>query len=87
MAMNYVVHWTEEALDELAAAWTATSDRNAVTAASYRLESDLAREAYKRGIPRNSTVNRTATDLPLGIDYEIIEDDRKIRIVRVWTLV
>jgi hypothetical protein len=85
--MNYSVHWTDNALDELAAVWTAASDRNAVTTASHRLELDLTREPYTRGIRRNSSTNRTATDLPLGVDYEIIEDDKKVRIVRVWSLI
>jgi hypothetical protein len=34
--MNYSVQWTERALDELAAVWTAASDRNGVTTASHR---------------------------------------------------
>lgn len=36
---------------------------------------------------RNSSVNRTAIELPLGIDYEIIEDDKAVRILRVWSVV
>jgi hypothetical protein len=79
--MIYSVHWTDDALDELASVWTAASDRNAVTAASHRLEMDLVREPFTRGIRRNSAVNRTATDLPLGIDY-----DKKVRVVRVWAI-
>jgi hypothetical protein len=31
--------------------------------------------------------NRTEIDPPLSIDYEIIEDDRKVRILRVWSLI
>lgn len=87
MAMRYTVHWTENVLDELAALWMAATDRTAVTTATHRLEQDLARDPYGRGFARNSSVNRTATDFPLGIDYEIIEDDKLVRIVRVWSLV
>lgn len=85
--MNYTVDWTREALDQLAAVWTATADRNAVTAVSHRLEQDLARDPYGRGVRRNASVNRTAIDLPLGIDYEIIEDDKRVRVVRAWSLI
>lgn len=85
--MNHAVDWTEDALDELAAVWTAAADRGAVTAASHRLDQDLARDPYAVGFPRNSSVNRTATGYPLGIDYEIIEDDKKVRVLRVWSLV
>jgi hypothetical protein len=40
-----------------------------------------------RELHGNSSVNRTAIDLPLGIDYEIIADDKKVRVHRVWSLV
>jgi hypothetical protein len=83
MAMNYAVHWTDDALDQLAAVWTAASDQAAVTSASHRLEQEIARDPFGRGSRRNASVNRTAIDLPLGIDYEIIEDDKKVRILRV----
>ena len=85
--MNYTVEWTDAALNQLAAVWTAAADRNAVTAASHRLDQDLARDPYGRGVRRNASVNRTAIDLPLGIDYEIIEDDKRVRVVAVWSLV
>lgn len=81
--MNYAVDWTEPALDELAAVWLVASDRFVVTAASHRLEQDLVQDPYGRGVIRNSTVNRTAADRPLGIDYENVEDDKKARILRV----
>ena len=85
--MNYTVTWTPTAEQELAAVWLGSSERNAVTTASHRLDHDLARDPFGRGLPRNSSVNRTATDLPLGIDFEIIEDDKKVRVLRVWSLV
>jgi hypothetical protein len=51
------------------------------------LDQDLANDPFARGVRRNASVNRTATELPLGIDYEIIEDDKKVRVLRVWSLV
>jgi hypothetical protein len=83
--MNYAMDWAEDALDELAAVWTAAADRTAVTRAAHRLEQALARHPFAVGRPRNASVNRTATEFPLGIDYEIIEDDKKVRILRVWS--
>jgi hypothetical protein len=85
--VNYTVIWVPDTVPELAAVWLAAPDRNAVTAASHRLGQDLARDPYATGFPRNSPVNRTAIDLPLGIDYEIIEDDKTVRVLRVWSLV
>jgi len=82
--VNYAVTWTPSAHQELAAAWLAAADRNAVTAASHRLDQDLADDPFAIGLPRNSSVNRTAIDPPLGIDYEIIEDDKKVRVLRAW---
>ena len=39
--MNYTVIWTPAAEAELAAAWVAASDREAVTTAAYQLEQEL----------------------------------------------
>jgi hypothetical protein len=64
MAMNYFIDWTTNALNELAAAWNAATDRNAVTEAAHRLELALTRHPLGIGLPRDSSVNRTAVDLP-----------------------
>jgi hypothetical protein len=85
--MNYIVHWTDVALNELAAVWTAAADRNAVTAASHRLEQDVAADPHGRGLFRASSANYTAVELPLGVEYDIIEDDKTVRFLRVWSLV
>jgi hypothetical protein len=47
--MNYIVHWTVVALDELADVWMAAADRNAVTAASDQLEREVAADPHGRG--------------------------------------
>ena len=85
--MNYAIDWTVDALNELAAVWLAASDQLAVTNAAHRLELALERHPFAIGLPRNSSVNRTAVDLPLGIDYEIIEDDKRVRVLRVWSII
>jgi hypothetical protein len=46
----------------------------------------LGRHPLTIGLPRDSSVNRTAGDLPLGVDYEVIEDDRAVRVIRVWAV-
>ena len=85
--MSYFGDWTDDALNGLAAAWAAATDRTAVTQASHRLDLALIRHPFAIGLPRNSSVNRTAVELPLGVDYEIIEDDKTVRAVRVWALI
>jgi hypothetical protein len=84
--MNYIVHWTAGAIGQLATVWTAASDRTAVTEASYRLEMEIRADPYGVGVPRNTPLNRTAVELPLGIEYEIIEDDKTVRILSVWAI-
>jgi hypothetical protein len=67
--------------------WNGAPDQLAVTQAAQRLEQALIQHPFAIGIARSSSVNRTATDLPRGIDYEIIEDDKLVRVLRVWSLV
>jgi hypothetical protein len=67
--------------------WLAAPDRTSVTMASHRLDKDLSDDPFGVGVPRDSSVNRTAVDPPLGIDYEIIEDDKKVRVLRVWSMI
>ena len=84
--MNFTVLWLPAAENELIFVWLAAADQTAVTQAAHRLEQALARHPLVIGIPRNSSVSRTATDLPLGIDYEVIMDDNTVRILRLWSL-
>ena len=83
--MNYAVYWTPEAEDGLADVWLAAVDRSAVNEASDRIDQQLARHPFACGVRRDASVNRTLVDRPLGVDYEIIEDDKKVRVLRVWT--
>jgi hypothetical protein len=85
--VNYTLEWTPLAINQLAAVWLAAADRLAITQAAHRLELALSRHPFAIGIARTSSVNRTATDYPLGIDYEIIEDDKLVRVLRVWSLI
>ena len=82
--MNYTVIWVPQAEDDLTNAWLAATDQLAVTNAAHRLDSALERHPFEIGLKRNSSVNRTAVDLPLGSDYEIIEDDKTVRVIHAW---
>ena len=84
--MNYTVIWEPRAENDLTNAWLAATDQLAVTNAAHRLDLALERHPLVIGLPRNSSVNRTAVDLPLGIDYEIIEDDKIVRVIRAWLI-
>ena len=78
------MRYTVDALRQLADVWTNALDRTAVTTASHRLDTELTRDPQQLGESRNSSVNRTTVALPLGIEFEIIEDDKTVRVVRVW---
>jgi hypothetical protein len=82
--MNYGVFWIAEAEQELAAAWLAFPDRNAVTQAANLLDKQLRVDPLHTGESRQSSVRRIAFEPPLGIEFEVIEDDKKVRVLGVW---
>ena len=82
--MNYALEFVSVAEDGLSAAWLAAPDRNAVADASYRIEQELRRRPLDLGESRTSSVHRVYTDRPLGVEYEVIEDDKLVRVLRVW---
>ena len=82
--MNYRVYWIAEAEQELAAAWLAFPDRNAVTRAANELDKQLRDDPLHTGESRQSSVRRLAFEPPLGIEFEVIEDDKKVRVLGVW---
>jgi hypothetical protein len=84
--MSYRVIWSPSAENDLTTAWLAATDQLAVTNAAHRFDLALGRHPFAIGLPRNSSLNRTAVDLPLGIDYEIVEDDKTVRVIRAWLI-
>lgn len=85
--MNSAVDWALPALNGLAAASLGPAGTAAVADASHRIEQDLARDPYAVGLPGASSVSRTAVEPPLVVEFEIIEDDKVVRITRVWSIV
>jgi len=84
--MNYQVEWTAEAENDLAALWTAATDRNAVTEASAWLDAPLMTDPLHFGEPWASSVHRIAVDEPIGIEFEVIEDDKRVIVHGVFPL-
>ncbi|MBO0698738.1 MAG: hypothetical protein J2P46_10110 [Zavarzinella sp.] len=76
--MNYEVVWDDRSENELATAWLEFPDRNAITRAAEWLDRHLANDPLGLGIPRSSSVHRVAFRTPLGVEYEVIEDDKKV---------
>jgi hypothetical protein len=84
--MNYHVEWTEEAENDLAALWNAATDQAALTAASNWLDRHLASDPLHFGGPWVSSVHRIAVRDPIGIEFEVIEDDKRVIVHGVFAV-
>lgn len=76
--MNYKVVWLETAENELAEIWLSAKDRDAVTEAAARLDRLLALAPLRLGESRSSSVNRIAYYQPLGVEFDVVEDDKRV---------
>ena len=74
----YEVKWTAIAEQQLAAVWVAAADRPAVNFAVAWLEAALLRYPLLLGDAMESSVHRTAYRAPIGVEYEVIEDDKRV---------
>jgi hypothetical protein len=84
--MNYHVEWTAEAENDLASFWNPSADRAAITAASGWLDSWLARDPLQFGEPWTSSVHRIAVRDPIGVEFEVIEDDKRVIVHGVFAI-
>jgi len=82
--MPYTVEWVSPAEAELASVWLAAADQLAVTNAVASLERRLEVQPLRCGKPRTVSVNRQDFEPPLGIDFTVIEDDKKVIVLAVW---
>lgn len=76
--MSYTVTWTPLAEQQLATEWLAAPDRGAVTSAVAWLDDGITRNPLGFGDPLDSSVHRVAYRPPVGIEYEVIEDDKRV---------
>lgn len=84
--MKYDVAWGPRAEAMLAAAWLAAPDRAAVTRAASRLDAQLAVDPLHLGESRTYSVHRIAFDPPLGIEFEVVEDDKRVIVQGVFAV-
>jgi hypothetical protein len=84
--MKYLVSWTPRAEERLANAWLAAPDQKAVTVAAHVLDHHLAIDPLRFGESRMSSINRVAWEAPLGIEFDVIEDDKKVLVLTVWLI-
>ena len=81
--MKYTVVWKQAAEDELAQLWNEAADRDAVRQAADRMEKLLATQPLALGESRTGSM-RIAFESPLGMFFDVSEQDRLVSVVRVW---
>ena len=84
--MKYEVVWGPRAEGMLATAWLDAFDQIAVTEAAASLDSQLAHDPLRLGESRTSSVHRVAYFPPLGVEFEVVEDDKRVIVQGVFTI-
>ncbi len=82
--MNYTVLWSEIAEEELADIWLNASDPEVITQASHLIDRQLRRDPDQVGESRPNN-RRILLVSPLGVSFQVIEDDRKVEVLHVWS--
>lgn len=82
--MNYTVLWTPAAENDLAAVWLKADDRKAVSSSADMIERFLRQNPEGSGEVRFDSV-RCLVIPPLGVDYEVIAEDRLVYALSVWS--
>lgn len=82
----YDVEWGPQAENMLAAIWMIATDRDAVNDAAAEIDRRLARDPLQFGESRTSSVHRVGYVLPLGVEYEVIEDDKRVIVQGVFAV-
>ncbi|MBV9123918.1 MAG: hypothetical protein JO112_11220 [Planctomycetes bacterium] len=81
--MKFTVLWKPSKEQNLAAIWMGAQDRNAVTSAAHTIDKLLSRNPESIGEVCFDMV-RTLVIPPLGVDFEVMEDDRIVYELSVW---
>ncbi len=81
--MIFTVAWTPDAVTELAGIWLAASDREQVTQAAAEIDRLLRTDPQNEGESRDAKT-RILFVGPLGVDFEVVDDDRIVYVLSVW---
>jgi plasmid stabilization system protein ParE len=82
--MTFTVLWTPTAEQELASIWLSAEDRNAVTSAAHTIDTLLRTDPETRGESRQGTL-RVLFVPPLGVDFDVVADDRIVYVLSAWS--
>lgn len=81
--MKYTVVWKPEAEEELARMWNEAQDRRELTAAANAIDRLLRTSPQDQGESR-SGATRIMFVHPLGVIYDVEEQDRLVSVLSVW---
>lgn len=81
--MTYTVVWKPRQKRRLAELWMAAPDRFAVTSAADEIDRRLRTSPLDEGESREGSF-RLLIVAPLGVKYQVLEEDRVVEIVRLW---
>jgi len=81
--MIYTVVWKPDAHAELAAIWTSAKNRQAVSEAANQIDQLLKTTPHQQGESRNGSLRIMFVE-PVGVIYDINEDDRIVSVAKVW---
>ena len=82
--MRYRVAWTASAQEHLTRVWLASDKRQSVTSAAAHIDAELRDDPETKGESRRAGV-RVVIVRPLGVEYEVIPEDRTVYVLSVWT--
>jgi hypothetical protein len=80
--MNYTVIWLPHALGQLTTVWINSPNREAVTAASHRIDVRLADSPNDTGESRDAG-RRIAFEYPLRVEFRVSEPDHAVYVIQV----
>ena len=80
--MKYTVIWKPAAEADLARLWTDSPDKHAITDASNRIDALLKKNPRALGESRFGN-DRILVIAPLAVIFEVLEDDRLVRVLNV----
>jgi len=81
--MRFTVIWTMAAEQDLAAIWLDAVDRDGVSSVANTIDQLLKQNPLAIGEVRFDTVRSLAV-APLGVDFEVLEQDRLVYVLSVW---
>jgi hypothetical protein len=76
--MKYTVVWKQQAVEQLAAIWIASTDRNSISAATLEIDRALKSDPEQQGESRHGS-RRVMFVPPLVVAFRIDADDRILR--------